>query len=102
MRKLLIIFSLLASLYASSQTPTPVNFSSLTLYTGNLDSVKYIGLIKSGNAWANRLFYGIDLVKGKLNISDTGAMLANYYAAIVQRVNVSDTTSMLSPYERIA
>jgi hypothetical protein len=74
MKKVLVLISLLFSLAAKSQVP----FSSLTLYTGNLDSVKYVGLLKSGSVWANRVFYGIDLVKLRLLLSDTATMLAPY------------------------
>jgi hypothetical protein len=79
MKKLLLILSFFVSLLATAQTPVP--FSSLTLYTGNLDSVKYVGIIKSGNVWANRVFYGIDLVKNRLLIADTSGMLAPYARA---------------------
>jgi hypothetical protein len=80
MKKLLLILSFFVSLLATAQQ-TPVPFSSLTLYTGNLDSVKYVGIIKSGNVWANRVFYGIDLVKNRLLIADTSGMLAPYARA---------------------
>jgi hypothetical protein len=76
MKKLFILLSLLYSLSSAAQTPVP--FSSLTLYTGSLDSVKYVGLIKAGSVYANRLFYGVDLVKTRLLISDTAAMLSAY------------------------
>jgi hypothetical protein len=39
------------------------------------------GSFKSGNAWANRVFYGIDLVKNRLLIADTSGMLAPYARA---------------------
>jgi hypothetical protein len=105
MKKLLLILSVFVSLLATAQTPVP--FSSLTLYTGNLDSVKYVGIIKSGNVWANRVFYGIDLVKNRLLIADTSGMLApyarafNYYtiAASDARFELlaSKATSLASP-----
>jgi hypothetical protein len=70
---------LLFSLAAAAQAPVP--FSSLTVYTGNTDSVKLVGLLKSGSAWTNRVFYGIDLVKSRLLIADTSCMLAPYARA---------------------
>jgi hypothetical protein len=78
-RKLFFILSLFISLLSSAQTPVP--FSSLTLYTGNQDSVKLVGLLKSGSAWTNRVFYGIDLVKNRLLIADTSGMLSPYARA---------------------
>jgi hypothetical protein len=41
-----------------------------------------------------------DMILGKLNISDTSAMLSNYRTGINAKVNVSDTAGMLTPYLR--
>jgi hypothetical protein len=38
-------------------------------------------MLKSGSAWTNRVFYGIDLVKNRLLIADTSGMLSPYARA---------------------
>jgi hypothetical protein len=77
MKKLIVVFLFLLALFAKGQTP--LTFSSLTNYTGNLDSVRYVGLLKSGNVWTNRTFYGIDLIKGRVKYLDSLSIFITPY-----------------------
>jgi hypothetical protein len=117
MKKLLFIL-LLFSLKGFAQN---VPFSSLTNYSGNLDSVRYVGILKAGNVWTNRTFYGIDLIKGSFKYSDTASAfsglrsftqnnfallnhshvisdVAGLQTSLNGKLNSSDSAAMLSAY----
>jgi hypothetical protein len=123
MKKIFVIILLLSALLSRGQA---VPFSSLPVYLGNLDSVRVVGLLKSGSAYTNRTFYGIDFAKDRLLISDSAAMLLNYArafnyytkaesegryysisnpdgfitsSAITGKVNYTDTANMLATYK---
>jgi hypothetical protein len=79
MKKILSILFLALSIASHGQLKIP--FSTLPVATGNQDSTKFVALTKTGNVLANKVVYGIDLVKNYLKISDSSNMLAPYARA---------------------
>jgi hypothetical protein len=79
MKKILSILFLALSIASHGQLKIP--FSTLPVATGNQDSTKFVALVKTGSVLANKVVYGIDLVKNYLKISDSSNMLAPYARA---------------------